>query len=447
MVNHQVLNNQEILLEGENIIEVKTQGVPSPADIIIDGSNLVAMPGFVNTHTHLWQHVAKSVAAAEQLQQWVRKVYKFQPYFEPHSLYQVTRAAAGEALRSGITTVVDYTSVNRSEFALNTTIKALKDSHLDGAVMWTHQDGFLPPAQKAQLIENARQLGGDNLEVWMGFGPLAFYPLPSVYDGVVTAQALNMRMAEHTMENLGNVRDFLASTQRYLTQYGQQLGTTDKTLLENIVALQPPADIDEIEHIRRRVAALESNNPEIKQQFADVLPASQVNTMAVYQHWQILKDYLSIHSVWVQPQWLTTLKNSGTFINHNPESNQYLGSGIAPILQYLEAEVPLSLGTDGAASNDRIDMFSAMRFAANLQKVAVLDMKKSGAFDPWTILTMATMGGAKVLHQQHRIGSLQAGKQADMILLNKKQTGSCACHQRPTATGCLTHQQCGGRSG
>ena len=96
----------EIVITGDRIERVQPQGDPTPAPVVIDGTRLVAVPGFIDTHTHLWQHVGKSVAPDRQLQEWVKRVYGPSRYLTPDEVGLVASAAAAEALRSGITTVI-----------------------------------------------------------------------------------------------------------------------------------------------------------------------------------------------------------------------------------------------------------------------------------------------------------------------------------------------------
>jgi 5-methylthioadenosine/S-adenosylhomocysteine deaminase len=117
------------------------------------------------------------------------------------------------------------------------------------------------------------------------------------------------------------------------------------------------------------------------------------------------------------------LKSRGASLSHNPESNMKLASGIAPVSAYLAADVPIGIGTDGAASNNDLDMFEAMRTASLLQKVTTSDPT---ALDANVALRMATVGGARALGMDARIGSLEAGKRADLIV-----AGMGAARQTP----------------
>jgi 5-methylthioadenosine/S-adenosylhomocysteine deaminase len=121
---------------------------------------------------------------------------------------------------------------------------------------------------------------------------------------------------------------------------------------------------------------------------------------------------IAAHGVWVNDEDIAILKRRGVGVSHNPESNMKLASGAAPVVKYLAAGVALGLGTDGAASNNDLDMFEAMRQASFLAKHATRDPR---ALPASTALDLATIGGARVLGMERQIGSLEPGKRADLI--------------------------------
>jgi 5-methylthioadenosine/S-adenosylhomocysteine deaminase len=126
---------------------------------------------------------------------------------------------------------------------------------------------------------------------------------------------------------------------------------------------------------------------------------------------------LAAHGVWVSAEDMPVLKAAGVAVSHNPESNMKLASGTAPVVDYLEAGITVGLGTDGAASNNDLDMFEAMRFAAFLQKHARNDPQ---ALPATAVLDMATRGGATALGLGAQIGSLEVGKRADVIVVDTR---------------------------
>src|SRR5206468_661189 len=115
---------------------------------------------------------------------------------------------------------------------------------------------------------------------------------------------------------------------------------------------------------------------------------------------------LAAHGVWVTDEDIQVLKKHDVGVSHNPESNMKLASGIAPVTKYLAAGVALGLGTDGAASNNDLDMFGAMRQASFLAKHA---NKDPTAVPAMMALDLATIGGARALGMDMQIGSLEAG--------------------------------------
>ncbi len=124
---------------------------------------------------------------------------------------------------------------------------------------------------------------------------------------------------------------------------------------------------------------------------------------------------VATHCVHVDDEEIGLLKESDVGVVHCPESNMKLASGVAPVGKFLAAGVRLGLGTDGPACNNDLDMIGEMGSAARLHKVASLDPTAAPAR---AVLHMATRGGAEALHMEDRIGSLEAGKRADVVVLS-----------------------------
>ncbi|MCD6195936.1 MAG: amidohydrolase family protein, partial [Staphylothermus sp.] len=124
--------------------------------------------------------------------------------------------------------------------------------------------------------------------------------------------------------------------------------------------------------------------------------------------------YHAVHAVNVSPEEIKYIAETGAHVIHNPESNMYLGSGIAPIPEYMEAGVNVALATDGAGSNNNNDMIEAMRFAVFLHRAA---KSHPSIITAWDALEMATINGAKALGLENEIGSLEPGKKADITII------------------------------
>ena len=134
-------------------------------------------------------------------------------------------------------------------------------------------------------------------------------------------------------------------------------------------------------------------------------------------------DVVGAHCVWVDAMDIATLLRRGVGTVHNPSSNMKLASGVMPVVDLLTAGVPVGLATDSAASNNNQDLFQEMNVAAKLQKVTRMDPR---ALPARQVVEMATIGGARALHLDKQIGSLEVGKQADVVLI-----GTGATHSTP----------------
>jgi 5-methylthioadenosine/S-adenosylhomocysteine deaminase len=126
-------------------------------------------------------------------------------------------------------------------------------------------------------------------------------------------------------------------------------------------------------------------------------------------------NLIACHCVHLTEGEMDLLAERGVRVVHNPESNMKLASGVAPIPDLLKRGIPVGLGTDGCASNNNLDLFQEMDFAAKVHKVHRLDPTVMPAE---TVLEMATLGGARVLGMEAEIGSLEVGKKADVIVLD-----------------------------
>ena len=127
-------------------------------------------------------------------------------------------------------------------------------------------------------------------------------------------------------------------------------------------------------------------------------------------------DIVAAHVIWVDENEIDLIKKYNVKVSHNPCSNMKLASGAAPIGELLKQNICVGIGTDGASSNNNLDMFDEMKFAALLQKVSTLNPKLATSDE---IINMATYNGAKALGID--AGSIEVGKKADIILVDANQ--------------------------
>jgi cytosine/adenosine deaminase-related metal-dependent hydrolase len=425
-----IVENRTITIRGGVIASITGPGEdPAGAgENDIDGSRFIALPGFINTHTHLWQHVAKGIAPSARLQEWVPAVYRTGRSLTPAEVGDVTRAAAAEALLSGFTAVIDFASVNSASGNLRAVVDALAELQLDGAVVYWHDAPFLRAAEKEAEIRVLQRVAPDRLEIWMGYGPLSFFGVPAVYDGIALAQRNGLRMTEHTMENVGEQRFMQSTLEEYLRDFGDKLAESDRTAIRNAIAPALPKS-DAFVRLQRLAGQILESDPDLgpeERAILEKIPSYKTpSPVSLLDHLGgIPPGFVSIHSVWQTPDDLDLYARRGAFVSYNPESNMYLSSGAAPMLWWRSRPaLGVSLGTDGAASNDAINAFAAMRAAVDVQKLEIANAGVSAAITPWEILRMATLGGARALRREERIGSIAVGKEADLVLMSADRLG------------------------
>ena len=124
---------------------------------------------------------------------------------------------------------------------------------------------------------------------------------------------------------------------------------------------------------------------------------------------------MAAHAVWLSESEMDIIKDRGVKISHNCVSNMKLASGVAPVSEMLKKGITVSLGTDGAASNNNLDLLEEMKTAALMQKVQNLD---STVLSAQEVFKMATLNGAEALGMEKEIGTIEEGKKADMVLLD-----------------------------
>ncbi|HEU5165039.1 MAG TPA: amidohydrolase family protein, partial [Chitinophagaceae bacterium] len=256
------------------------------------------------------------------------------------------------------------------------------------------------------------------------------------YSGIRLARKLNMPVSEHTMENNQEQRDFYDALSKYISQYGDRLSGEDRLFFTNLLNARKPSNNDAYEALIQQATNILETDDRLKST-KDYLPLTDseknklvaiqeprnFSPLEVLKYFEILHEFLCIHSVWPQQEDIEIMKANGVSISHNPESNMYLSSGLAPIQDYLRAGLTVSLGTDGAASNDAIDFFSAMKAMWNIAKIRILEIPASSEMNEWTVLQAATINGAKALKLDANTGSLGVGKEADITLISLEELG------------------------
>ncbi|WP_421655044.1 amidohydrolase family protein [Leptothermofonsia sp. ETS-13] len=161
---------------------------------------------------------------------------------------------------------------------------------------------------------------------------------------------------------------------------------------------------------------IHTHSSEQKEEVEAVVQHFGQRPIALFNELGILGEKTAIaHCVWLNEDEIKLLADTGTSVAHCPTSNAKLAGGIAPILEMKQAGITVGLGTDGNISNNNLDLFEEMKFASLLQKVHRYD---AAALSAPETLRMATIEGAKLLGLDHEIGSIEAGKKADLLLVD-----------------------------
>jgi 5-methylthioadenosine/S-adenosylhomocysteine deaminase len=322
----------------------------------LDARGKIVLPGLINGHGHAPMTLLRGVADDLALQEWLEK------YIFPAEARNVnaefvewgTRLALAEMLRSGITTYADM------YYFEDVIARVTKEAGLRGVLGETILD-FPAPDNKTVLA--ALAYTEDFLKRWKGD--------PLIRAAVAPHSAYTC--SERTL------RDSAALARRYSAPILIHVSETKREIGEN------------------RAKYGES-------------PVAYLDRVGLFG-----PDVLAAHCVWVDAADIAILKRRDVGCVHNPSSNMKLASGVAPVLEMLDAGVRLGLGTDGPAGNNDLNMFEEMDLAAKLQKVTRLEPR---ALSAEQALELATIGGARALHMEKEIGSLETGKKADFILVN-----------------------------
>ena len=318
------------------------------------GTNRIVMPGLINGHSHAAMTLLRGVADDLGLMDWLTNyIFPAEVQFvDPEFVRIGTELACWEMIRGGTTTFVDM-------YYFPDTVADVVDScGLRAMVSATIIDQRSPDAENAS---DSISKGIDFIERWKGknsritpiFGPHANYTL--------NAEQLKATRAAATEH--GVAISIHMSESPFELQYSKDtFGMTSIEMYESIGFLDGPT--------------------------------------------------IAAHVVWPTEVEIPILVERKVGVIHNPTSNMKIASGIAPIVEMLQAGVRVGLGTDGAASNNDLDMWEEMRLAALLQKVDRMDPTVMSAS---TVLTMATSGGALAIGLADSIGSIEVGKRADVI--------------------------------
>jgi 5-methylthioadenosine/S-adenosylhomocysteine deaminase len=354
-----VLSPGAVAIDGRDIVGIDTPDAIAArfsARDTLDVAGQVVLPGLINTHTHAPMVLYRGLSDDLALMDWLQK-YIFPAEAKtvtPEFVRAGTRLAALEMIQSGTTTYADMYYFEE-EIARVTKQAGLRGVLGQTIIQFPVPDAKTPAEGLARTEAFIKEFEADELIV-PAVAPHSMYTLDTAT--LKATRALADRRRVPVLIHLAETSDEIA-TSRKLHK------ATPAGYLESIGFWGP-----------RTLAA---------------------------------------HGVWLSPGDTALLARRRVGVAHNPESNMKLASGTAKVVAMRRAGIPVGLGTDGAASNNDLDMFEAMRQAAFLAKLQTMDPR---ALPARTALEMATVEGARALGLDANIGSLEPGKRADLIAVS-----------------------------
>jgi len=355
-----VIEGGSLVVDGGNIVGVLgPDESPGPADDTIDASGHLVIPGLVNAHGHAAMTLLRGIADDLALLEWLEN-YIFPAEsnnVSPEFVYIGTKLGCVEMARTGTTTYADMYY-------------------------------FEEEAARATAEVGIRGVLGQSV---IGF-PAPDYATPE--QALAGASSFIEKYADHPLVMPSVAPHALYTTDLDIIKQAHAIARQHDVLFQ-IHAVEPPSENDDM------IAKLGKRTIE-------ALDDAGVLTEGVVLH----------HSIWLNDNDIARIARSGASASHNPESNMKTASGLSPVAELLAAGVPVGLGTDGAASNNNLDMFEEMDSAAKLHKLVLEDPT---AMPAKTVFRLATMGSAEALGIADRVGSLEVGKLADIVLIDVRR--------------------------
>ncbi|HHY38122.1 MAG TPA: amidohydrolase [Clostridia bacterium] len=367
-----------VAIEGGYVVSVDPEGSlaseRAEPDLVIDACGGVVIPGLVNAHTHFFQTFLRGTGEGKELYDWLSgAVWPFAKAMTEEDFYYAAMLGCVEALKGGTTCIFENHYINTSPGNADRVIEAMGESGIRGILARGYADRNYDPAfieTEDEVMAELERL----LEKWHESFGGRIRVAPGPLSPVRCTPRLFKRTAEFARSNDLHIHIHVAETKRVREGTVETYGMTNVRFLDNVGLLGPKAHL--------------------------------------------------VHSVWVDRDEYRIVKESGSSVVHCPVSNMYLGSGVAPVVDYLTNDINVALASDGPASNDTHDMFEVMKAAVCLQRVARLD---AGCIRAEDVFHMATLGGAHALGD-HQIGILSPGMKADVVILDIDKAHIQPCH-------------------
>jgi 5-methylthioadenosine/S-adenosylhomocysteine deaminase len=356
----------------------------APARRTVDARGRFVYPGLINTHTHLFQTLLKGLGDDRVLVDWFRQMTgPSAVVLEEEDSYAAALAGAWEAIRSGTTCIVDFMYPHPRPYLSDAIIRGLVESGIRavfgrGYIDTGVEDGVPPElvqpldAILADCERVARRYDGHaDGRIRVRFAPCMIWTVTDV----------SLREVRDLASRLGvGLMMHVAETTFELDNSVRRFGVKDLAFIDSLGLVDP--------------------------------------------------DLLAVHCVNLDDEDVALLRARGASVSHNPTSNMYLSSGVAPVPSMLRAGIPVGLASDGPASNNTHNMVQSLKLAALLHKVVTRNPTIITGED---VLEMATIGGARALGLESEIGSIEVGKRADLFVADLEASPFAAPVHHPVS--------------
>ncbi len=351
------IKKSSLLIQNDKIVEISDRIDSNDAEDVINAEGKVLIPGLVNTHTHLSMTLMRGLADDIPLETWLNNhIWPVEAELNGEHCYAGALLACAEMIKSGTT------CFNDMYFFMDHVARAAEESGIRGMLSHGMIDFGDEDKRRQEFKESIRIIkkchNTGNGRIKVAFGPHSPYTCSKeLLEGVKTEAAKHgVRIHIHVSETQKEVSDILETH-----------------------GMRPFEYLDEMDFLGNEVTAA--------------------------------------HAVWVSDREIEIIKEKNVKLSHNPSSNMKLSSGISPVAELLDKGICVSMGTDGPASNNNMDLLEEMKIAALLQKVNTMNPTVLAAEE---VFKMATVNGASALGLENEIGSIDLGKKADIVLVNMK---------------------------
>jgi 5-methylthioadenosine/S-adenosylhomocysteine deaminase len=388
-----ILDHADVAIRGDRIAYVGPSKTWAPGSFekVIDGEQMILIPGLINAHYHSTQSLIRGMFYRFPLEIWRQYFRGILRIFDWKALHLSALLGCIEMLRTGVTTVLDhFDSPVQADFkGVDAPIKAYIASGMRAVVAYTLSD---------RKYEDTLPIGRDHLDA----------------DSVAVLDRITADETKSTEETLSDCESFLNVYRGVHPRITPILGPSapqrcsDKLLIS---ARRMASDAGSRLHIH------------VAETRTQALHAYHIyNRRSLIQHLLdigLLGPELAIaHGIWISEEDIKILAENRTSVVHNPASNLKLGSGLASLPTMLRHGVNVAVATDGAASNDSLNMFEAMKLAALIHNLTSRDF--NDWVSPLEAFRMGTTNAAKVCGLERELGSVEEGKAADLVLLKRQ---------------------------